>query len=231
MFGEDDMDGRVGNEPNMNLQREALDARNATTMLRSPGPIFLTDWSGDGRFVTYFTPWPQWLHLNIFIVDLSGGAKQTPRQFAPGPHSLHSAAFSPETTGPPRWVAYTSDETGRQEVYVGNFPGGDLKWPVSSGGGRQPHWRGDGRELFYIGPDGTLMAVDVQPGKVFEAGRPRALFRTAIPPPMGPPAIPTNDYAPRPDGRRFLVNQSIDEAASAPINIVTSWLTLLKVTD
>lgn len=228
IFGRDEMDGRVGNEPNMSLEREALDARNATTILRSPGPKFLTDCSSDGRFVTYFTPWPQWNHVSIFIADLSGGSQQTPRPFAPGPHSLDGAAFSPETAGPPRWVAYASDETGRSEIYVGNFPSGDLKWPVSTGGGRQPHWSRGGRELFYISPDGTLMAVEVKPGKVFEAGRPRALFRTTIPPPLGPPAIAPNDYAPGRDGSRFLINQSIEEATSAPITIVTSWLALLR---
>ncbi len=59
IFGKDDMDGRVGSEPAMTLEREALDARNPTTMLRGPGPKFLTDCSSDGRFVAYFTPWPE----------------------------------------------------------------------------------------------------------------------------------------------------------------------------
>jgi eukaryotic-like serine/threonine-protein kinase len=232
MFGKDDMDGRVGSEPAMSLERETLDARNPTTVLRGPGPKFLSDCSSDGRFVTYFTPWPEWNHLNVFIVDLSRGAQQTPRQFAPSSHSLYGAAFSPESTGPPRWVAYISDETGREEVYVGNFPTGDLKKvPISTDGGRQPHWRRDGRELFYLSPDATLMAVNVKAGRTFEAGRPRALFHTTIPPPLGPPNVPTNNYAPSQDGSRFLINQLIEESTPTPITIVTSWLTLLKVSD
>ncbi len=128
-------------------------------------------------------------------------------------------------------MAYTSDETGRDEIYVGNFPTGDLKVPVSTDGGRQPRWRRDGRELFYLSPDGILMAVDVKAGKTFESGRPRPLFRTTIPPPLGPPKISGNDYAPSRDGNRFLINQSIEESTSTPITIVTSWLTLLKVSD
>ncbi|HKE22577.1 MAG TPA: hypothetical protein VKB88_09325 [Bryobacteraceae bacterium] len=228
MFGRDDVNERVGSEPNMSLERQALDARDASTILQSPGPKFLTDWSSDGRFVTYFTPWPQWTHLNVFIADLSGGAQQTPRPFAPGPHSLYGAAFSPETSGPPRWVAYASDESGRNEVYVENFPSGDLKRAVSTDGGHQPSWRRDGRELFYLSPDGTLMAAELKTGKTIEFGRPRRLFRTTIPPPLGPPNVSSNDYAPSRDGGRFLINQLVEESASAPITIVTSWLTLLR---
>jgi Tol biopolymer transport system component len=161
IFGRDEMNGHVGSEPQMSLEREALDTRSASTILQGPGPKFLTDWSSDGRFVTYFTPWPQWTHLNVFIADVSGGAQQTPRPFAPGSHSLYGAAFSPETSGPPRSVAYASDETGRNEIYVGNFPSGDLWVPVSTDGGRQPSWRRDGRELFYLSPDGTLMTAAI----------------------------------------------------------------------
>jgi len=216
-------------EPEMSLVRQTLNTRSSTTVLSGPGPKFLTDWSLDGRYAAYYTPWPEWNGLRVFIADLP--ERQTPRRFAPGPHGLDGlsgAAFSPEPAGAPRWVAYTSDETGRSEVYVGNFPTGDRKWPVSNGGGREPHWRRDGRELFYLSLDGILMSVDVTPGPVFKAGSPRPLFRTRIPPWPGPPLPPGSDYGAGRDGRRFLINEAVDEAGPSPITIVTAWHLLLR---
>ncbi len=81
-----------------------------------------------------------------------------------------SGAFSPAISKEgPRWIAYTSDESGRSEIYVKNFPAHDRKWQISTHGGWMPHWRHDGKELFYLALDGTLMAVEVSEGPDFSA--------------------------------------------------------------
>ena len=96
--------------------------------------------------------------------------KENPRPAWPSDYSEASGSFSTSrvAAGAPRWIAYTSDETGRDEVYVRNFPAGDRKWLVSTAGAWLPHWRPDGKELFYLTLDGTLTAVDVKEGRTFE---------------------------------------------------------------
>jgi len=181
--------------------------------------------------VTYFTPWPDWKKLNLFLADIAHPAgNENPRRAWPSEYSEAGGSFSPSGVAPgaPRWIAYTSDETGRDEVYVRSFPTGDHKWLVSTAGGWQPHWRHDGKELFYLKLDGTLLAVDVKDGSTFQSGSSHVLFRTGIPPWEGPPEIPTSSYAVSNDGRRFLVNGTIDGATAPPITVVTHWLASLQ---
>ena len=134
----------------------------------------------------------------------------------------HEARFSPDG----RYVAYISDETGRYEVYIQPVPGAPsgpgARWPVSNGGGRQPEWRRDSKELFYIAPDRKLMAVPVTPGPKFEVGVPRALFETRIEPYT---EITGRHYAVTADGRRFLINTEMEASAAkpAPITVVLNW--------
>ncbi|MBZ5622040.1 MAG: hypothetical protein LAQ69_25425 [Acidobacteriia bacterium] len=217
--------GPTGGELVGEIERQALTARTAATVLGGPGPKFLTDWSSDGRFVAYFTPWPEWKKTTAYIASLRGpDSEQVPWQFAPGPHSVSGACFSPDSDREPRWVAYTSNETGRDEVYVGSFPHGEQKWRVSTGGGWQPHWRHDGRELFYVALDGNLMAVEVKPGSIFRQDVARALFPSGIRPPQGPPDPGPGNYAVSRNGRSFLINQAIEDAGSAAITVVTPWV-------
>ena len=123
----------------------------------------------------------------------------------------------------PRWIAYRSNETGRPEVYVRNFPQLDEKWQISNDGGWQPLWRSDGRELFYLSAEGILMAAAVSSGANFHADSPHPLFRTSIPPDPGRPETPANSYAVSKDGQRFLVNQLVDDPSSNTISVVTNW--------
>jgi Tol biopolymer transport system component len=217
-----------GDGRGMSLQRQSLNGRTSVAVLKSEGPKFLSD-SSDGRFVAYFTRWPEFKKLNIFIAEVAAsGGLEKPRRILPSPYGEASAYFSPAAKGRgPRWIAYTSDETGRSEVYVRNLPDGDRKWPVSTGGGWQPHWRPDGRELFYLTLEGALMAVEVKSGGTFEPGSPHPLFQTAVPPPPGL-ELPTNAYAVGKDGTRFLINGTREEAAPSPITIVTHWQTSLR---
>jgi serine/threonine protein kinase/Tol biopolymer transport system component len=126
--------------------------------------------------------------------------------------------FSPDA----KWAAYGSDETGRGEIYVVPSLQRDSKILLSSGGGRFPRWRRDGREIFYLASDATLMAAEVNAiGTSFQIGRVRPLFKMA-------PGGPRYAYEVSADGQRFLVNTIVDSATSAPITVVVNWLSALR---
>jgi hypothetical protein len=115
-----------------------------------------------------------------------------------------------------------SNDTGRNEIYVQPFPPTGAKWQVSNNGGRQPIWRADGKELFFVSDDRKFYAVDVRGGPTFDYGVPRFLydmranvFNTA------------NSYAPSRDGQRFIVNMLLDNGTS-PINVVLNWTAVKK---
>ena len=131
-------------------------------------------------------------------------------------------AFSPDN----RWMAYASDQSGRYEIYVQDFPTGAQRTLVSTAGGMQPRWRGDGRELYYVQADGSLMYVTVTPGERFDATAPRALFKTAIPTMLNPYRA---DYVPAASGQRFLMKVPVPERAPS-ITVVLDWPALLKPT-
>ena len=116
-----------------------------------------------------------------------------------------------------RWLAYTSSQTGSFEVYVQPFPGAGATWQVSRGGGSEPQWRRDGRELFYLSPDKQLMSVDVTVSEgQLRLGVPVALFSTHATAWEGL----GNQYQPAADGTRFLVNRLPDDAAATPIAVI-----------
>ena len=130
------------------------------------------------------------------------------------------AQFSPDG----KWIVYTSDESGAPEVYAQTFPTTGSKWRVSTGGGCQPKWRRDGKELFYIAADRKLMAVDVMLGATFEAGVPKALFGTRI----FSLTDFRNHYVATADGQRFLISSTIEETDANPMSIVVNWSADLK---
>jgi Tol biopolymer transport system component len=177
-----------------------------------------TDWSSDGRLLLYHSlRHGQW---DLWVIPASRAAKAEP--FLETPANERQGQFSPDV----RWVAYTSDESGTAEVYVRRFPGGDGKWRVSTHGGAQARWRRDGKELFYLAPDGNLMAADVrQSALTFETSPPRALFNTGI---TASFVDRRNQYVVTRDGRRFLVNISAEDENSAPITVVLNWETALR---
>jgi Tol biopolymer transport system component len=117
-----------------------------------------------------------------------------------------------------KWVAYASDESGAWEVYVTSFPGGAGKWQVSRGGGSEPRWRGDGKELFYIAPTGMLMAVPVNAQSDFATGTPAPLFQIHGRAPISSTDIFTYDVTR--DGQRFLVNRYVKPEHVPPLTIL-----------
>jgi protease II len=128
------------------------------------------------------------------------------------------AKFSPDA----HFIAYVSDESGRMEVYVQRFPLSSDKWQISTGGGLQPLWRGDGKELFFITEDKKLMAADVKTEGKFESGIPRELFQGNMKTGFA------YSYAATADGQRFLMSAPIDAPTGAPMTIVLNWTTGLK---
>ncbi len=140
-------------------------------------------------------------------------------------------SFSPDG----RWMAYTSNETGRNEIYVQPFPPSGLKWPVSPGGGVQPRWRRDGKELFYVAGDAAEKSVMVAEaradGSVFAAGIPRALFTTRLNTQPTQPLGPGNQsggFAVSADGQRFVGLIPVGQARPDPFTVVLNWTAGLK---
>ena len=169
--------------------------------------------SPDGRWLLYRES--SKMFNDIWVTPLDGSGKPAP--FIATEFDENYARFSPDG----RWVVYSSAESGRWEVYVVPFPGPGGKWQVSTAGGELPRWRGDGREIFYMAPDGTLMAVAVDGrSSAFQVGQAARLFQPRIPSPVG------YNYAVSADGQRFLVNVSAEPAT--PVAIIDGWQALLK---
>jgi eukaryotic-like serine/threonine-protein kinase len=131
-----------------------------------------------------------------------------------------AGALSPDG----HWLAYTSNASGRHEIYVQSFPDGGGKRQVSTGGGNSPRWRRDGRELFYYAEDGKLMAAPVRSGESFETGAAVSLFefRAGIPPAAFTPYVVTDN------GQRFLINTVVETEAHVPLTVVVNWADGIK---
>lgn len=147
----------------------------------------------------------------LALIPASGG---DPVPFLSGPASATNGQISPDG----KWVAYASNESGDWEVYVTTFPGAAGKWQVSRGGGGEPRWRGDGKEIFYLGPSGTMMAVTVEVGGTFSSGMPVSLFQVRGRAPISSTDLYTYDVSK--DGQRFLVNQYVKPEKLPPLTIV-----------
>jgi hypothetical protein len=173
------------------------------------------DWSTDGKLVVYSVTGEKTAN-DLWLLPMEGSHEPIP--YLQTPASEQYGQFSPDG----RWMAYVSNESGQNQIYVQPVPAGGAKWQISTAGGSAPKWRRDGKELFYVAPDQKLMAVPVKIGANFEAGTPQALPVTA-PVPIGNGS--TGGYAPTHDGQRFLVNVPAggEAAAAAPITVVLNW--------
>jgi Tol biopolymer transport system component len=172
------------------------------------------DWSRDSRLIVFesFSPKTKY---DLWWLPLDGDHKPVP--YLQTEFNEAHARLSPDG----KWLAYASDETGRSEIYVQRFPAPTSgKSLVSSGGGDQPGWRKDGKELFFLAPDRKLMSVDVKTGAALELGAPKPLFQTDAPP-SG--AIFRNHYVPSADGQKFLVVTVPPEQSAAPLVVVLNW--------
>ena len=174
------------------------------------------DWSRDGRWLLYTDTGPNgW---GIHAIDLQSGERS---ELADTPSQEGSARLSPNG----RWLAYTSNESGAFEVFVRLFPEGDGRWQVSSGGGTQPVWSNDGKELFYVDARGYLVTVPIEPSPSFAWGKATDLFFANLPPHSSPYR---GTYAVASDGQRFLVERVLPNEEPSTIAVVLDWPAALK---
>jgi hypothetical protein len=155
--------------------------------------------------------------VNLSSIPLTGGHK--PQPFLGGDFDQAQGQFSPDG----RFVAYVSNESGRPEVYVRPFEKGEEKWQISSSGGVSPRWRRDGRELFYVAPDGAITAAAVRLAPRFSASPPVSLFRTTIRPVNFNFYGGAAPYDVSRDGNRFLVNTVEKPGSIAPLRAILNW--------
>jgi eukaryotic-like serine/threonine-protein kinase len=175
-----------------------------------------TDWSRDGRFIACVKNASGSRHL--WLLPLGADAKLA--ELLPEHEGdENEAAFSPDS----RWVAYQVFTSGAPTIYVSPVGGSGAKWQVSTAGGYNPRWRGDGKELYYITPrDLTIMAANVEgSGSEFHVGAVTPLFATHA------ASNPNYSYDVTSDGQRFLIS-SLDPDAAAPITLVLNWKAGMK---
>jgi hypothetical protein len=205
-----------GTPPNL-YQKATIGAGAEQLLLESVSNSQPTDWSGDGQAIVFaaMDPQTQW---DLWTMPLSTAGERRPVLLLRTEFNEHLGRMSPDG----RWLAYVSDESGANEVYVRPLPGPGPKKRVSANGGNEPKWRGDGRELFYLSADERVMAVAVHDGTNLDFGSPAPLFRVRT----GPTRNFGYDvnYAVTRDGQRFVMRALADEAESAPgTTVVLNW--------
>ena len=196
-------------------QKPADGSGSEALLLHSADQKLPTDWSPDGRALLYTSP------LNngdLMVLPMTGTVDRQPYPFLSTPFNEAQGVFAPDG----KWVAYQSNESSRNEIYVRPFPGPGGLWQISTGGGSSPRWRKDGKELYYLAPDSKMMAVPVAvqrtaQGETPVPGTPTALFQTHI-----APGANRANYDVARDGR-FLINTALDDTSVEPIHLLLNW--------
>jgi Tol biopolymer transport system component len=176
-------------------------------------------WSPDGKYLVFDRRATSRQGISeIQIYPFEGDHK---------PYSLLNAAFANsggQVSPDGRWIAFITNQTGRSEVYVSNFPKPTSRWQISSTGGLTPRWRRDGKELFYATLDGILMAVEVTPGKNdFTVGASKPISQKPV-------SVRTLDaiYDVSPDGQRFSAARVTKGSLHSPLTLLTNWSHALR---
>jgi Tol biopolymer transport system component len=224
---------RVSNSPGDSSSEATIfemPASGATpeTILLPSAPQFAQspkDWSRDGRYVVFTklntgatdSGW------NLWVLPLFGDRKPFPYRVTKS--NENEASLSPNG----RWLAFTTNESGRNEVVVQPFPdptGG--RWQISSEGGGHARWRQDGRELYYLDLKGRIIAASVTTDSTFEVRQSTPLFQSPVRP---FPVVQSGSLAPydvTADGTRFLISAPIAPINSEPIGVIVNWTGMLK---
>jgi hypothetical protein len=190
-------------------------SRREEQLLDSTTSIRSTDWSPDGRFIIYRRDDPR-TNTDLWALPLFGDRKPFP--IADSEFREAQGKVSPDG----RWIAYSLDESGQPEIYVQAFPSRSGRRKVSMSGGSDPRWRHNGKELFYVGADGKMMAVPVTLGEECSFGTPVALFDTKI----SNPYRESTNYDVSADGQRFVLLMA--QESPFQLNVISNWTSLLK---
>jgi hypothetical protein len=196
--------------------KSVIDAGEPRKLFESDEVAALGDWSVDGRYILY-----QLLNgAQIYALPMSG-EDRTPIRVLDSPSTKDQERLSPDG----KWMAYNANDSGRFEVYVVSFPIAGRPIPVSIDGGVQPRWRRDMKELFYLAPDGMLMAVDVvQTATDLEFRTPHPLFQTGL----VSPSMGWEQYDVTRDGQKFIVITPPAERPARGVNLLLNWQTKIK---
>ncbi|HET9793954.1 MAG TPA: protein kinase [Thermoanaerobaculia bacterium] len=192
-------------------QKDASGTGPETELWSCGDSLIANDWSSDGKFIlvnrlTAKNSWDIW----VYPTDRTN----KPFPFVEGAFTEVLPTFSPDV----RYVTYMSNESGRFEIYVQQFPGPGGKWQVSGAGGTEPHWSADGKTIYFRGLDSKMMAAAIDAGATFTAGVPQALFDARV-----QPGQRRNAYAVTRDGQKFLLLSPLGKEKIAPITVVLNW--------
>jgi len=208
---------RNGGAPDL-YQAPAAGNGEATLLYKTGETVIAQEWSRDGRWLAFNrlgakTGWDVW------ALAMNGPDRGKAVPVVQGPFFELRPSFSPDA----RWLAYQSNESGRPEIYVQPFPGPGGKWQVSSAGGVEPVWSGDGREILYVSASSKLVAVPVSAGATFSAGQPKDLFD------VRPHAILLrNRWLANREATRFLFLEAEGSARALPMTVVLNWPEALR---
>jgi len=201
------------------LYRQAADGTGQPTRVVTEDAFEnAPEWSADGHYVLFerVSQQPD-ARTEIWALDLTGDGKPFP--VVQSPFDTFTPSLSPDG----RWLAYSSNETGGTSLSVVPFRHGSGKWQVSSEGGSRPHWRRDGRAIYFITRDFNLAVCDVNAsGETLTAGVVRRLF------PVNPVWGVGNPYDVSADGKKFMVNTEVGAESAEPLTLVIHWTSLLK---
>jgi eukaryotic-like serine/threonine-protein kinase len=197
------------------LNQKNADGSGAEQEVLAPttGRVTFWDWSRDGKY--------RLVGKDEELFYISGDTQEL-KPLIPGKSATHNAQFSPDG----HWIAYSSNETGAWEVYISPFPSVSSKWLVSRGGGVEPRWRRDGKELYYLSAEYNVMAVAIKTGDRFESGTPLMLFQPRLRQPIS--AMDVVSYDVSADGQKFLVNTKVDTPSAAPLSFILNWASELE---
>jgi Tol biopolymer transport system component len=198
------------------LRKKSSGEGSPSVLYQSDSLKFSDHWSRDGKWLAFSA-------LNVRVrtrrdVLVLSVADKKVTTVSGTTFDESSGRFSPDG----KWIAYVSNETGRDEVYVQRWPsGGGGKWQVSVGGGVAPQWRSDGGEIFYrAAPTNKIMAVPVSAGESFAAGTPQTLFEVRL--------FDPRSWIASADGQQFILSRAIHEEQPNPLTLVVNWTAGLK---
>jgi len=176
------------------------------------GSLLPTDWSRDGRYIVYMRSPGVAGSTDLWVRPIFG--EQPPFAVVQGAASEQQGTISPDG----RWIAFMSNESGLSQVYVAPFPPAPGRYMVSRDGGLSPQWRADGKELFFMAFDSTIMAATVTSTDHFESQTPHPVFSATM-----ATSTQGRQYAPSRDGSRFLVNLIERQNTATPLTAVVNW--------